>query len=272
MSVTAGAFIFAVSINVFLAPNNIAPGGISGLSTAINYLNPHLHIGVMSFMFNLPIFWIGYKSMGRRFVITSMLVTFMCSVFLEVTALFPRYTEDRMLSALFGGVLLGAGLGMVMRCGTTTGGTDILVRVLHKKNPSLSLGSLVFVFDLIVVAFAAAVYRELTSALYALIAIFVSSLVLDRIVSGADDGKLAYIMSSKTDELAGAISKSLGRGLTLLHAKGYYTGTEKDVIMIVIRRYQLSSLRRIVSRIDPDAFMIFSDAAQVVGEGFSVKE
>lgn len=267
-----GALLFALSINIFLAPNNIAPGGVSGLATAIHYLSPHLHIGVMTFVFNVPLFWIGYRKIGRRFVITTMLTTLLCSVFLELTSALAPYTEDRMLAALFGGVLLGAGLGIVMKCGTTTGGTDILVRVLRKKNPSLSSGTIVFVIDLIIVTFAAVVYREITSALYALVAIYICSLVLDRIVSGADDGKLVHIMSRHTKELAKAISDRLGRGITLLHAKGYYTGAEKDVIMIVIRRYQLAALRRIVSQIDPKAFIVFSDATQVVGEGFSPEE
>ncbi len=270
--VTAGAFIYSLAVNVFLAPNNIAPGGVTGLATALNYLFSFLPIGTLTFVFNIPLFIMGYRAIGKNFIISTVLTTFLVSAFLDVTALIPVYTEDRLLSALFGGLLMGAGLGIVMRCGTTTGGADIVVRVLRKKNPALSVAFLVFTVDLFTVAFAALVYREMTSALYALIAIFVSSTVADKIVSGADDGKLVHIMTAHTEKMADAIATGLSRGVTLLHAKGYYTGQEKDVIMVVIRRYQLASLRRIVKETDADAFIIFSDATEVFGNGFQLQE
>ena len=270
--VTAGAFIYSLAVNVFLAPNNIAPGGVTGLATALNHLFSFLPIGTTTFLFNIPLFIVGYREVGRKFIISTVLTTFLVSVFLDVTTVIPVYTEDRLLSALLGGALMGIGLGIIMRCGTTTGGADIIVQVLRKKNPVFSVAFLVFTIDLFTLAFAAIAYREITSALYALIAIFVSSTVTDKIVSGADDGKLVHIMTADTEKMASAIADGLSRGVTLLHAKGYYTGQEKDVIMVVIRRYQLASLRRIVKETDGNAFIIFSDATSVFGNGFHIQE
>ena len=270
--VTAGAFIYSLAVNIFLAPNNIAPGGVTGLATALNHLFSFLPIGTVTFIFNIPLFVWGYRVIGKKFIISTALTTFLVSVFLDVTVLFPSYTQDRLLSAIFGGLLMGTGLGIVMRCGTTTGGADIAVRVLRRKNPALSVAFLVFTVDLFTVIFATLVYREITSALYAIIAIFISSTVADKIVSGADDGKLVHIMTSDTEKMALALSDGLSRGVTLLHANGHYTGKEKDVIMVVIRRYQLASLRRIVKETDADAFIIFSDATEIFGNGFHIHE
>lgn len=270
--ISAGAFVYSLAVNVFLAPNNIAPGGVTGIATALNHLFAFLPTGTLTFLFNIPLFVVGYREIGKNFIISTVLTTFTVSVFLDITALIPAYTQDRLLSALLGGALMGIGLGIVMRCGTTTGGADIIVRVLRKRNPALSVAFLIFTLDLFVVVFAALAYREVTSALYSVIAIFVSSTVTDKIVSGADDGKLVHIMTDSTEKMAEAIAVGLSRGVTLLHAKGHYTGKEKDVIMVVIRRYQLASLRRIVKETDDKAFIIFSDATAVFGNGFHIQE
>ena len=270
--VSAGAFLYSLAVNIFLAPNNVAPGGVTGIATALNHLFPFLPTGTLTFLFNIPLFVVGYREIGKNFIISTVLTTFTVSVFLDITALIPAYTQDRLLSALLGGALMGIGLGIVMRCGTTTGGADIIVRVLRKRNPALSVAFLIFTLDLFVVVFAALAYREVTSALYSVIAIFVSSTVTDKIVSGADDGKLVHIMTDSTEKMAEAIAVGLSRGVTLLHAKGHYTGKEKDVIMVVIRRYQLASLRRIVKETDDKAFIIFSDATAVFGNGFHIQE
>ena len=270
--VSAGAFLYSLAVNIFLAPNNVAPGGVTGIATALNHLFPFLPTGTLSFLFNIPLFVVGYREIGKNFIISTVLTTFTVSVFLDITALIPAYTQDRLLSALLGGALMGIGLGIVMRCGTTTGGADIIVRVLRKRNPALSVAFLIFTLDLFTIVFAALAYREVTSALYSVIAIFVSSTVTDKIVSGADDGKLVHIMTDSTEKMAEAIAVGLSRGVTLLHAKGHYTGKEKDVIMVVIRRYQLASLRRIVKETDDKAFIIFSDATAVFGNGFHIQE
>lgn len=270
--VTAGSFVYSLAVNVFLAPCNIAPGGVTGIATALNHLFSFLPTGTLTFLFNVPLFIVGYREIGKGFIISTVLTTSAVSLFLDITTLIPVYTQDRLLSAILGGALMGIGLGIVMRCGTTTGGADIIVRVLRKRNPALSVAFLIFTLDLFTVAFAALAYREIASALYSVIAIFVSSTVTDKIVSGADDGKLVHIMTESTEKMASAIAVGLSRGVTLLHAKGHYTGREKDVIMVVIRRYQLASLRRIVKETDDKAFIIFSDATAVFGNGFHIQE
>lgn len=265
-----GSFIYSVSVSMFTAPNKIAPGGVTGISTILFYLI-HTPIGVMILVLNIPLFILGLKFIGGSFMIKSIVCTTLTSVFvdlLEATHVY-KYTSNLLLAALYGGILSGTGLGLIFLRGGTSGGTDIASRLLKLKFQHISMGRMMMILDAMVITVSAIVFRSVDSGLYALISIFASSRVIDSILYGSDNGKMAVIISENPDALANAIIGELGRGLTLLKGKGYYTGRERDVIMCAVRRPEAAQLRSVVKRIDPSAFIIMCEASEVIGFGFT---
>ena len=243
----AGSFLFAVAVNVFTAPNNIAPGGLTGLSTMANYLFG-APIGTTILIFNIPLFIWGVVKVNFRFILKTLAATVISSITIDVTAgLFPPYRGDLMLAALFSGVLSGAGLGLIFMRGGTTGGTD-----------------------LVVVVISAFVYRNYESPLYAIINIFVTSRLIDAVLYGADTGtgKMMFIISPKNKEIAGRIMTEISRGVTELRSRGGYRGEEGEVLLCAVRRSEVYKTQDIIRSVDPDAFVIVGDAGQISGEGF----
>ena len=266
----AGSLIYAVSVNVFTAPNRIAPGGITGVSTMINYLS-HWPIGMTSLLLNIPIFiWaimeIGYKLVGKTIVATVFV-----SISIDLVGkILPTYTGEKMLAALFGGLIEGFGLSLVFMRGGTTGGTDLVARLLGRRLRHLSMGKLMLGVDLTVVLSSVFVYHSIESALYAVITIFVSTRLIDAILYGTDTGtgKLLFIMSVKNDEIAQDILTDMDRGVTVLKSRGAYSGREGEVLLCAVRRYEVVKVKDIVRSRDHDAFMIIGDAGEISGEGF----
>jgi len=266
----AGSLIYAVSVNVFTAPNRIAPGGITGVSTMINYLS-HWPIGMTSLLLNIPIFiWaimeIGYKLVGKTIVATVFV-----SISIDLVGkILPTYTGEKMLAALFGGLIEGFGLSLVFMRGGTTGGTDLVARLLGRRLRHLSMGKLMLGVDLTVVLSSVFVYHSIESALYAVITIFVSTRLIDAILYGTDTGtgKLLFIMSVKNDEIAQDILTDMDRGVTVLKSRGAYSGREGEVLLCAVRRYEVVKVKDIVRSHDHDAFMIIGDAGEISGEGF----
>lgn len=266
----AGSLIYAVSVNVFTAPNRIAPGGITGVSTMINYLS-HWPIGMTSLLLNIPIFiWaimeIGYKLVGKTIVATVFV-----SISIDLVGrILPTYTGEKMLAALFGGLIEGVGLSLVFMRGGTTGGTDLVARLLGRRLRHLSMGKLMLGVDLMVVLSSAFVYHSIESALYAVITIFVSTRLIDAILYGTDTGtgKLLFIMSVKNDEIEQDILTDMDRGVTVLKSRGAYSGREGEVLLCAVRRYEVVKVKDIVRSHDHDAFMIIGDAGEISGEGF----
>lgn len=266
----AGSMIYAVSVNVFTAPNQIAPGGVTGISIMINYVS-HWPIGMLSLLLNIPIFiWaiieIGYKLVGK-----TMIATVFVSVAIDLTAMFiPQYHGDHMLAAIFGGILEGIGLSIVFMRGGTTGGTDMVARLLGRHFRNVSMGKLMLTVDMFVVVTSAVVYRSLESALYAVIAIFVSTRIIDAVLYGTDigTGKLLFIMSEQNDAIAQDILTDMDRGVTVLKSRGAYSGREGEVLLCAVRRYEVFKVKDIVLSYDKNAFMIIGDAGEISGEGF----
>lgn len=265
-----GSAIYSVSVSVFMAPNKIAPGGITGISTILHYTfgTP---IGTMIFVLNIPLFILGMRFIGGEFLIKTVICTAMVSVFTDLLVLLPKqyeYHGNLLLAALYGGVISGAGLGLVFLRGSTTGGTDIASKLIRLKYRHIPMGRVMMFIDFLVVAAAAVVFRSVDDALYAMIAIFTGSRVIDSILYGSDTGRMAIVVSDKNIEIAQAISQEINRGVTLLKGKGFYTGRERDVLMCAVRRPEAARLRTIVRKTDPTAFIIMCEAGEVIGEGF----
>ncbi|HCC00215.1 MAG TPA: YitT family protein [Ruminococcaceae bacterium] len=270
---TVGTFLYSVGISVFTAPNRIAPGGATGVATILHYLI-HTPIGTMIFVVNIPLLILALRFLGKNFVIKTLYCTVLVSVFTDILALpfVPVYKDNPILASLYGGVLSGAGLALVFLRGGTSGGSDVLSRLFRLKWPYIPMGRMMLAIDCVVVGISAVVFWNVNVALYAIIVEFTSSRVIDSILYGADNGRMALIISAKPPEIAQAIQTELHRGVTLLHGQGYYTGRDRTVILCAVRRTQVAKLRRLVRTVDPGAFMISCNADEVLGEGFKSLE
>lgn len=266
-----GTFLFALATHCFTAPNNIAPGGVTGAATMLNYLFD-INIGLAAFLMNVPILLLAWKFIGTKFCLKTLVSILLFTVFTDyVTPFIPVYTggeQARMLAAIFGGILNGAGLGMVFARGFTTGGTDIISSLIRLRFPFFSTGKVLFAVDLVVIAASALVYKNIESAFFAFISMYVTSKGIDTIVYGGDKGKLVLIVSNHSDEIVKNILEDIGRGATFLKASGAYSKDDKNVIMTAVRPSQFYKLKKIVKTVDPMAFVIASDASEIAGQGF----
>lgn len=266
--IIAGAAISALSYNLFLKPHNITPGGVSGIAMIFNSVTGLLSVGSLIIIINIPLFILAWKKLGREFVALSLIGTFVLSLLIDAFSFLGSVVDDSLLASLYGGAMMGTGLGLVFIRGASTGGVDIAARLLKLKIRHLSIGKLVLFIDVAVAVAAAFVFHNLNSMLYALIGFYVSSIVMDGVIYGFDFSKVAYIISDSYEEIANGVESRLERGVTLLKGRGHYTGEEKQVLLVVIKSQQIASLRDIVKAADPEAFMIVMQAHRVVGFGF----
>jgi len=260
-----GSLIGAIAYPLFLVPNHIAPGGLTGIATVLNFLF-QWPVGTVSLLLNIPLFIIGYRSMGRVFAFRSLFATVLFSLLIDLIPLPPMTTEP-LLGAVFGGVLLGAGLGLILRGGATTGGTDMAARMVHSHFQHISVGALLFVIDCLVVLLAG-VTIEAEYALYAFISIYVSTKVIDVVMLGLSTDKACYIISSQYEAIKELLIVKLDRGVTVLHAEGGYSGESRPVLLCVVSAQELGRLKAMVRSTDENAFVFISDAHEVLGEGF----
>ena len=265
VQIALGCALGALAYPLFLVPNHIAPGGLTGLATVLNYLF-HWPVGTTSLVMNVPLFIIGYRAMGRVFVIRSLVATVLFSVLIDLIPL-PPMTEQPLLGAVFGGVLLGAGLGLILRGGATTGGTDMVARMIHNRFQHLSVGAFLFLIDCCVVLMAG-FFIEAEYALYAFVALYAASKLIDVVMVGLTREKACYIISTQHEQVKREIMEKLDRGVTVLHAEGGYSGQERPVLLCVLSAQELGRLKAIVREADEDAFLFISDAHEVLGEGF----
>lgn len=267
---TAGAVLYALSVHLFTAPANIAPGGATGVATLLHTLFG-APIGITVLLLNLPLFLIAGKQLGWRFLPKTLLATALSSLLIDLFALFvPVYQGNRLLAALYGGVTAGIGLTLIFLRGGTTGGTDLTARLLQPHFPALSFGQILMGLDGLIIISSGFVFRDVDSALYACIVIFATTTVVDRLLYNAGMGKMMYIISQNPHTIARAILQKLHRGVTLLTARGGYSQQEKLVIFCVVRRGEVYRVKQVVQESDPSAFVIVADAGQVMGEGFSI--
>lgn len=261
-----GALIGGVAYPLFMTPNKIAPGGITGIATILNHLF-HWPVGTVTLILNVPLFLISYRAMGRIFAFRSLVATLFFTLFIDILPLQPM-TTDPLLGALYGGVMLGAGLGLIMRGGATTGGSDMVARMVNKRFQFISTGSFLFAIDFAVVVSAGFLIGA-TEALYSLICIFLSARIMDTIIIGFSSNKACFIISSRWQEISDRIMRDMDRGVTQLTARGAYTGAERPTLLCVIGRSEIMALKRILREEDEKAFVIIVEAHEAIGDGFT---
>ncbi len=263
-----GTLLVASGVYFFLAPNHIVPGGVSGLATAINYLTS-VEIGLLNLLFNIPLLAIGFFFLGRGFFFKTLLSVVSFTVFYDgLLRYFPPYIGEWLLAALFGGLLLGAGISLTFLAGACTGGVDILAKTLQRFFPHLRVGTLMFLIDGCIVIFAIFAYRDITTAMVAVITIFVIIKVMDAVIYGMDLGKLVVIVTKQGDAVAKTICENSNRGVTKLQSEGGYTKEGHYTLLCVVRNQEYPTLKRHVQAVDPAAFLIVTNASEIVGEGF----
>ena len=266
--ITLGAVIYALAFDWFVAPNQIAMGGVTGLAQIVNALVPVLPVGVLSILVNVPLFLAGWRLLGGRLLVSSLYAMAVSSLAIDVIAWMHTFPPmDPILATLYGGAGMGVGLGLVFSQGATTGGTDIIGKLLKLKFPWLPIGKLVMIPDMVVVILAAVVFGTVNAALYGLIQMYLLSKVMDMILYGWDTSRVAYIITDRWEETVQGL-RDMNRGVTLLQGKGAYTGAEKQVLLVAFRQREIVPIKRMLREIDPKAFFIVCDAHEILGEGF----
>lgn len=266
--ITLGAVIYALAFDWFVAPNQIAMGGVTGLAQIVNALVPVLPVGVLSILVNVPLFLAGWQLLGGRLLVSSLYAMAVSSLAIDVIAWMHTFPPmDPILATLYGGAGMGVGLGLVFSQGATTGGTDIIGKLLKLKFPWLPIGKLVMIPDMVVVILAAVVFGTVNAALYGLIQMYLLSKVMDMILYGWDTSRVAYIITDRWEETVQGLL-DMNRGVTLLQGKGAYTGAEKQVLLVAFRQREIVPIKRMLREIDPKAFFIVCDAHEILGEGF----
>jgi len=265
--ISIGIACTALGISVFLVPGRIAAGGVTGLATVIHYWSGW-PVGTIALILNIPLFLFGFRLIGNRFGIKTLYATIVLSLFIDLFANLPSVTHDLLLSSFAGGALNGIGLGLVFREGATTGGTDLAARIVHRRIQYITIAQVLMVIDILVVITAAFSFKSYEAALYAVVTLVITTKVIDSVTVGINYSKAAYIICSDPDLAASRIMKELDRGATMLYGKGMYTGSERNVLVCVLRAREIARLKYIVKEIDPSAFIFISDAREVFGEGF----
>ena len=267
--ITVASAIYALGFDWCYAPNQIGFGGITGLAQVINAAVPVLSIGVLVIILNIPLFFLGWRLLGGHLLLSSLYAMFISSVFVDLMAAFITFKPmDPMLAAIFGGILVGLSLGLIFLQGATTGGTDLAARLLKLRLSWLPMGKLLMGVDLMVIAAAAVAFGNLSSALYGVVSLYISTVVMDMVLYGMDSAKVAYIISQRPEDISKGIFREMDRGVTILHGEGAYSGEEKRVLMCAFKQRQIVPLKHLVKEIDPTAFIIVCDAHEVLGDGF----
>lgn len=265
--ITAAALIYAVAISLFLDPNDIAPGGVTGIAILINRFAP-IPTGTLNLILNVPIVILGLWKFGWRFICSTMYALAMITVFINTLTPFGAVTEDLLIAAVVGGAFVGIALAIVIRAGATTGGVDIIVKVLRTKWKHIKTNKLFLLFDTVVILASWVVFRDMTVAFYAGITVVVDSIVMDYVLYGGDEAKLIYIISNHPEQMKQKILTDLDITATIIPARGAYTNAPKELLMIVTRKQMAPKIEEIVKEEDTNAFMIISSASEIFGEGY----
>ena len=267
--ITVGCILYALSFTVFFQSNTLPMGGFTGLAQVINHFVPSLPIGTMVFVMNVPLMIIGFKKEGFKLLFASFYAILLTSVMIDgINLLFEFPKTDTLLACIFGSVLLGISLGIMMLKAATTGGTELMARLLKYKIHNLSIGRVCLIIDVTVICIYAISFRMFESALYGIIAMYISSIAMDTVVYGGSNGKMAYIISDKNDDIMKALL-DYGFGVTVVNGNGGWTGNDKKILLCTVRKNKISLIKKTVSEIDPEkAFVIVCDAKEVFGEGF----
>ena len=263
-----GTALVGFALSMFTVPNDIAPGGVSGLATALAYITP-IRVSAWTLMMNIPLMIAAWRKLGPRAIFYTLIATLLLSFFIEIGERFlPKYSSDTLVASLMGGVVSGLGMGMLFIRGISTGGTDLLALILKKLLPNLPTGTLLMFVDATVVVVATLIFRDFDVAIYSAITIYVCSKVIDTLTQGVDYAKVIYTVSSHGEEIARALNENTDRGSTLIPAFGGYTGESKQIVMTVTRRSVVAQTLRLIRQTDPKSFSFVMDSTEVHGEGF----
>lgn len=269
LKIAVGCALFGLGFNLFLKPNDLNGGGLSGLAMVLVHLIERGSIGTITAAMNLPLFVLAGRKIGKKFLVGSLIGMVFSALSLDLFSNLPAPETEPLIGALYGGVICGAGLGIVFATGMSTGGSDIVVRLLKLRYQNVPIGIISTCFDICVVVISGIVFRDITVTLYSGVAIFLIGKVIDAVVYRFDYSKVALIITKDYDTVAQRISEELGRGVTFLHGEGSYTGVQTKVVLTAVKRQQLAELKGLVAQIDPNAFIIVQEAHQVLGDGFS---
>ena len=263
-----GCALFALGFDLFLMPGGMNAGGLSGLAMILVHVTGLGTVGVVSALMNVPLFILGGMKIGKKFFLGSLMGMLFSSVFIDFFAGLPVPQVEPMIGALYGGLVCGIGLGFVFAAGVSTGGSDIIVRLLKLKWRHVPIGVISMCFDACVAVLTGIVYREVSSALYTGIAIYITGKIIDMVVYSFDYSKVALIITKEYEQVAQVISDKLERGATYLYGEGTYSRKETKVVLTAVKKQQIAELKELVVNIDPDAFIIVQEAHQVLGDGF----
>ena len=263
-----GCALFGLGFSLFLVPYGLNAGGLTGLAMVLNHVTGFATVGMVSAMMNVPLFIVAGVKIGKKFFVGSLLGMALSSVFIDLFALIPAPELEPLVGALYGGAICGVGLGFIFAAGVSTGGSDIIVRLLKLRWRNVPIGVISMSFDACVAVLTGLVYRDVAAALYSGVAIFITGKVIDVVVYRFDYSKVALIITEHYEQVVEMISAKLDRGATYLHGEGSYSGNQTKVVLTAIKRQQLAELKELVVEIDPNAFIIVQEAHQVLGDGF----
>ena len=267
--IALASVLYSVSFDWFYVPNQIGYGGLTALGMILNFFSPEIPIGTVVLVLNIPIFLLGWKFLGGHTLISSLFTMAATSVLVDlIAAVYTFPPMDPMLAAIFGGVSQGVSLGIIFSKGATTGGTDLIARLLKLPFAWLPMGKLLLVVDLSMLLAVSVAFRSLESAMYGMIALYISTVIMDMVLYGLDRSKVAYIVTSNPRPMAAEIDKQLDRGVTFLHGEGSFSGQDKLVLMCAFKQRQIVPLKALVHEMDQEAFIIVCDAHEVLGQGF----
>lgn len=266
-----GSLLFGLSLGLILNPNKLAAGGVAGISVLLNHFFP-IGVGAFTLLLNLPLLIISAKVFGRGFLLSTGAAIAVCAMSADYFALLQTPITDPLLAAVFGGALMGIGCGVVFLCGATTGGTDIVTKLILRKKPHFSTGSIFLAIDGSVCIAGGIVFKSIATALYAFIGLFVFSKVLDAVLYGANKAKLVLIVTTKSEQLLPLLLSGANVGCTVISARAGYTGSQASTLMCAMKKHRLHSVRRLVTQTDSKAFMLVLDSNEIYGEGFQPLE
>lgn len=265
--ILVGCFFYAAGIGLFLDPNMLAPGGVVGISVILSH-SLGGDTGTWYFLLNIPIIILGWWKFGGRFIINSFYAIALNSIFTNIFSIFPAVTNNKLLAAVAGSLLVGSGLGLVLKTGATTGGMDIVIKILRRKYPSIKTSTFFVTIDLIIVAISGFVFRDFNLAMYAFITVALNGKVMGYILYGEDEANLIYIVAEQSEMMLQRILSEMDIGATILSGKGAYSNREKQIIMCVVKKRTTPVLQEIIREEDPNAFLIISSANEIYGEGY----
>ena len=265
-----GAFVIAIAVSLFLLPNKLSSGGVAGIATITYYLF-HMPMGISMLIINIPLFFMSILKIGKTFFVKSIIGTITLSVFIDVLDKLTPLTEDKFLACIYGGILMGVGTAILLKVNSSTGGTDLFSYIAKIYKPTIKVGEIIFLIDILIVAFNMIFLREIEIGLYSAIAIYLMGKIIDILFEGIYFTKLIYIISDKAEEIAKEIAKEIGRGTTGIYGKGMYTNSDKLILMCAVTRKDIAKAIQIIRKIDKRSFVIITNSREVIGLGFKAE-